>query len=303
MAPIIEVVNLTRRYGALTAVDDVSFAVEQGSLFAFVGPNGAGKSTTVAVLTTLAPAHGGAVAYSLDNERRLLGRDDALIRSRIGIVFQDSLLDRPLTVRANLEIRSRLYDRRHDQVDEVVRALRLSDIATRKYGTLSGGQRRRVDIARALLATPQILFLDEPTTGLDPQSRNLVWQTIAQLRQELGLTVFLTTHYLEEADQADQVTVIDHGKVVAGGTPGELRATYCRDKVKLRGPAELDAALRRSGTAHTRTHDVVEVPVDSPAEARRVINEYAEWTTEFEVVHGTMDDVFLALTGTSLRED
>ena len=303
MAPIIEVVNLTRRYGSLTAVDGISFTVESGSLFAFVGPNGAGKSTTVAVLTTLAPAHGGTVAYSIDKKRCLLGRDDQEIRSQIGIVFQDSLLDRTLTVRTNLEIRSRLYARRHKPVDEVVRVLCLDDIVTRKYGTLSGGQRRRVDIARALLAAPQILFLDEPTTGLDPQSRNLVWQTIAQLRQELGLTVFLTTHYLEEADQADQVTVIDHGKVIASGTPAELRATYCRYKVRLRGPTELDEALRRANTAHTRTHDVIEVPVGSPAEARRVINEYADVITDFEVIHGTMDDVFLALTGTSLRED
>ena len=302
MVPIIEVTDLTRRYGAVTAVDSVSFTVEKGALFAYLGPNGAGKSTTVSVLTTIAPPQGGTIAYSIiDEDPRLIGLDDQAIRSRIGVVFQDSLLDRPLTVRANLKLRSGFYP----QVDVagVVRALRLDDVLDQKYGTLSGGQRRRVDIARALLASPEILFLDEPTTGLDPQSRNLVWQTIDSLRQDSGLTVFLTTHYLEEAERADQVTIIDHGKIIAAGTPADLRARHSSDRVRMRGPDALDDALRASGHDPVRTRDVTEVSVSSSAQARTILNDHAALITDFEVHHGTMDDVFLTLTGTTLRED
>jgi len=251
MTPIIEVQNLTHRYGSLTAVDTVSFAVERGSLFACLGPNGAGKSTTISVLTTLAALQAGTVTYSvIGDDPWLVGQDDAAIRSKIGVVFQDSLLDGKQTVRANLETRAALY--RVDTIAAVVDTLRLADILKRPYGKLSGGQRRRVDIARALLASPEILFLDEPTTGLDPQSRNLVWETIDSLRQE-GLTVFLTTHYMHETEQADQVLIIDHGKLIAFDSPAELRAQYA--------------------------------------------------PTETRVVRGTMEDVFLKLTGTTIRED
>jgi len=228
MPPIIEVKNLTCRYGSLTAVDDVSFTVEKGSLFAFLGPNGAGKSTTISALID----HHGPAACT--------------IRGRIGVVFQDSLLDAPLTVAANLRSRGKLYGL--DDIAPVVRLLRLDDILTRRYGTLSGGQRRRVDIARALLGSPDILFLDEPTTGLDPQSRNLVWDTIGELRRRLGLTVFLTSHYMEEAEQADQVAIIDHGKIIASGTPAQLRAAYSRDRVRRRAPTMNDVFLTLTGT-------------------------------------------------------
>ena len=302
MAPIIEVTNLTRQYGSFTAVDSISFTVEKGSLFAFVGPNGAGKSTTISVLTTLAPPQSGQVAYSIiDQDPRLIGHDDAAIRSRIGVVFQESLLDPALTVRANLVIRSKLYG--VDGLRQVIGTLQLEDILKRKYGTLSGGQRRRVDIARALLASPEILFLDEPTTGLDPQSRNMVWETIETLRHDAGLTVFLTTHYMQEAEQADQVTVIDHGTLIASGTPAELRRTHTRTRVRLWGPEELDDALRADGLKPARTHDITEVGVDSPDQARTIITTHAALIEDFEVIHGTMDDVFLSLTGSSLRED
>ena len=302
MSAIIEVTNLSRRFGSFTAVDAISFQVEQGSLFAFVGPNGAGKSTTISVLTTLAPAQGGSVAYSIiDQDPRLVGHDDAAIRSHIGVVFQDSLLDRPLSVRTNLMTRARLYGR--TSLDRVTAGLHLGELLEKKYGLLSGGQRRRVDIARALLADPEILFLDEPTTGLDPQSRNLVWEAIATLRQDLGLTVFLTTHYMEEAERADRMVVIDHGRIIAQGTPPELRAAHSRDQIRLRGPASLAESLRQAGTTFSIDHDSYVVTVDSQADVRAILNAQADHTTDVEVVHGTLDDVFLSLTGSNLRED
>jgi len=302
MTPIIEVKDLSKTYGSLTAVDHVSFTVEQGALFAFLGPNGAGKSTTISMLTTILAPVSGQVAYSIiDEDPRLLGQDDADIRSRIGVVFQDSLLDKALTVCENLETRARLYGL--TGVNDLASSLQLDEIMSQKYGTLSGGQRRRVDIARALLATPEILFLDEPTTGLDPQSRNLVWETIDALRQRLGLTVFLTTHYMEEAERADQVTVIDHGRIIAEGTPDALRAAHSHDRLRLRGRPALGDALTAAGLPWTRRQDVIEVDVESGFQALDIVDAHRAMIEDFEVVHGDMDDVFLNLTGTSLREN
>jgi len=302
MSPIIEVKDLTKTYGPLTAVDHVSFTVERGNLFAFLGPNGAGKSTTISMLTTILAPLSGAVNYSIiDDDPRLLGQDDADIRSRIGVVFQDSLLDKALTVRENLETRARLYG--IAVIGDLVKSLQLDEIMSQKYGTLSGGQRRRVDIARALLATPEILFLDEPTTGLDPQSRNLVWDALDALRHRFGLTVFLTTHYMEEAERADHVTIIDHGRIISAGTPDALRATHSHDRLKLRGGPALEDALTADGAHWARRQDVIEVDVDCGFQALDIVNAHRGMIQDFEVVHGDMDDVFLNLTGTSLREN
>ena len=302
MTSIIEVKNLSYKYGSFTAVDSISFSIERGSFFGFLGPNGAGKSTTISVLTTLFPASSGEIIYSIiDSKPRYAGRDDAAIRSKIGVVFQECLLDGPLTVRQNLEARAKLYGVR--DLGETIRTLHLEEILPKKYASLSGGQRRRVDIARALLASPEILFLDEPTTGLDPQSRNLVWEAIESLRQRLGITVFLTTHYMEEANEADLVTVIDHGKIIASGTPAGLRAAHSQDKVLLRGPAELEQALRESGLDPIRSQDGLEILVTSSSQALAILNAHSSLVNDFEVIHGTMDDVFLDLTGSSLRED
>ena len=301
MAPIIEVTCLTKTYGSLTAVDKVSFTVEKGSLFAFLGPNGAGKSTTISMLTTILAPDSGEVVYSIiDEDPRLLGPDDAAIRSRIGVVFQDSLLDGALSVRNNLRTRASLYGR--PAVSDIVSTLQLDEIMGQKYGTLSGGQRRRVDIARALVADPEILFLDEPTTGLDPQSRNLVWETIESLRAKLGLTVFLTTHYMEESERADQVTLIDHGRIIASGTPNSLRAAHARDRLKLRGESELERALDSADLKWSRRQDVIEIDIDRGDEAIDIVNRFRPLIHNFEFVHGSMDDVFLNLTGTTLRE-
>ncbi len=300
MPPIIAVHSLSHAYGPHVAVDSVSFDVERGALFAFLGPNGAGKSTTVAALTTLAPIQKGRVTYAIPGHRPWsAGRDDASIRSHIGVVFQDSLLDHALSVRTNLSLRAGLYGRA--DIGPLLAALRLDDIASSPYGRLSGGQRRRVDVARALIATPDVLFLDEPTTGLDPQSRQLVWALIDGLRREAGLTVFLTTHDMAEVEQADQVTIIDHGRLIAAGPPDALRRTYSHSRLRLHGSSALTESLTAAGVVWTRRQDVIDVPIDSPTTAASIIDGHAGLIDDFEFVHGTMDDVFLQLTGTSLR--
>ena len=219
---MISVEGLTKKYGQNVAVDDLSFSVENGILFAFLGTNGAGKSTTISCMTTLLAFNSGRITIN-DKE---VGRRDGEIRSDIGIVFQQSLLDPRLTVRENLESRALFYGVSRRRVNELIDLIDMQGFQGRRYGVLSGGEKRRADIARALLNKPSMLFLDEPTTGLDPQSREQVWSVISQLRTDLGLTVLLTTHYMAETENADRVLVIDHGRSIAEGTPFELRAQY-----------------------------------------------------------------------------
>lgn len=276
----VEVRGLRKQYGSLTAVDDISFRVPEGAVFAFLGTNGAGKSTTIGCLTTVVRPTGGTLTVA--GEDVATGGD--AVRRRIGVVFQDSLLDAKLSVRENLTVRARPYITDRAKVRERITALadlvELGEILDRGYGTLSGGQRRRVDIARALLHDPRVLFLDEPTTGLDPASRRVVWRSIHELRERTGLTVFLTTHYMDETEEADRVCVIDHGKMIADGTPGELRSTYSSSVLTL-----------------TTAAGVEEVAVPDAATARRILVERGDHVLDFEFRHGRMDDVFLALTG------
>ncbi|SJM64485.1 ABC transporter ATP-binding protein [Gulosibacter sp. 10] len=280
MSPAVEVTGLTKRFRRITAVDDISFEVPPGTVFAFLGTNGAGKSTTINCLTTVTGFDAGAL--------RVAGHDvtaegDA-VRRAIGVVFQESLLDDLLTVRENLALRARPYlpDRAaiRARLEELSRLVRLEEILDRRYGKLSGGQKRRADIARALLHDPKILFLDEPTAGLDPGNRNTVWRTIHELRERTGLTVFLTTHYMEETEEADHVCVIDHGRIIAQGTPAELRAKHSSSILTL--------------TTEAGTRDL---EVADAAEARRILAERGEAVLDFEFRHGRMDDVFIALTG------
>lgn len=233
MNHIIEVNHLVKNYGAVQAVKDISFYVEEGGLFAFLGPNGAGKSTTINTICTFLKPDGGSV--TVDGFQ--LGREDGRIRENIGIVFQNSLLDDLLTVEENLLTRGSFYNLKGEALKEAVRsaakATELMGFLKRPYGKLSGGQRRRADIARALLHTPRILFLDEPTTGLDPQSRRSIWNTIKKLQAEQGMTVFLTTHYMEEAEDADYCIVVDDGKIAAKGTPVDLKRRYAKDRMQI----------------------------------------------------------------------
>ncbi len=272
--------GLTKRYGDVTAVDDVSFEVPPGSVFAFLGTNGAGKSTTIGALTTVIAPDAGSLEVAGHDVRT---EGDA-VRRAIGVVFQDSLLDSALTVRENLTVRARPYlgstAAIRERIDRLEDIIDLREFADRRYGRLSGGQRRRADIARALLHDPEIVFLDEPTTGLDPASRQMVWRTIDDLRERAGLTVFLTTHYLEETEQADRVCIIDRGRVVADGTPADLRSRYSSSVLTL-----------------TTAAGVEKLTVDDAAQARGILADRGDTVLDFEFRHGRMDDVFLALTG------
>lgn len=300
----IEVTGLTKRYRDKVAVDDISFSVADGGVFAFVGTNGAGKSTTIGCLTTVLPFDSGEVRVTGHDVRR----DGESVREEIGVVFQDSLLDPLLTVRENLRLRGRLsrvarvpLETKIAQLSELIG---LQEILDRRYGKLSGGQRRRVDIARALLHEPAVLFLDEPTAGLDPASRALVWNTMHELSSRGDLTIFLTTHYLEETEEASRVCLIDSGRIVADDTPASLRAKYSRSvlTVTTEDPDRLIADARAVGADPAREGGAVVIGVDGADVARRLLAAHGDAVRDFEFRHGRMDDVFLALTGRSAKE-
>lgn len=293
---IITVEGLTKRFRGVVAVDDISFAVKKGTIFAFLGTNGAGKSTTITMLTTiLQPTSGTAQVAG-----RELGRQDAEIRRTLGVVFQQSLLDPLLSVRENLRVRAKFYSLKNvdAQITELAELIGLEEFLDRRYGKLSGGQRRRADIARALIQKPELLFLDEPTTGLDPKSREDVWRTIVNLQKETGLTVFLTTHYMEEAERADDVYVIERGRIVAHDTPQKLRATYAADTLTLvtTDNATLLEKLRANGLDANMSRDTLVVRAESAQAALELLRLHEAEIVDFEFRHGTMDDVFLALT-------
>lgn len=295
----IVVSGLTKRYGTVVAVDDVSFEVETGSVFAFLGTNGAGKSTTIGCITTVLSLESGHIVVDGHDVQR---HPDA-VRERIGVVFQDSMLDPPLTARENLRTRARFYGSDRAAIDarvtELSALIGLDEFLDRRYGTLSGGQRRRVDITRALLHAPSILFLDEPTAGLDPASRAIVWKTIHDLRDAHGLTVFLTTHYMEETENADQVSIIERGRVIAQGSPAHLRAHYSSSVLSItsRDRTALIALASQHGLLIDDRGDVLDVRVPSAAAARNLIAAHGDDVLDFEFRHGSMDDVFIALTG------
>lgn len=309
MDKIIEVNNLKKDYKTnkqiVHAVKDISFYVETGKLFAFLGPNGAGKSTTIDTICTLLAPDSGEVKI----DGHILGRDNDKIRQSIGVVFQDSVLDKLLTVKENLAIRSSLYnmtsEKRKSAVAEAMRVAEVAEFANRPYGKLSGGQRRRADIARALVNKPKILFLDEPTTGLDPQTRKSVWHTVSELQRKEGMTIFLTTHYMEEAAKADYITIIDDGKISTRGTPYELKEQYSKDYLKIlsANPQQcIDIAKAHGFTAKDK-HGIVLIPLAHTKEALPILSEAGSIIESFEVVRGTMDDVFINVTGREMRED
>ncbi|MCK6081862.1 ABC transporter ATP-binding protein [Microbacterium sp. EYE_5] len=295
----IEVEGLEKSYRAVRAVDGISLSVPDGQLFAFLGANGAGKSTTIGCLTTLLTADAGRIHVAGHDVRT----DAEAVRAAIGVVFQRSLLDDALTVHENLALRATLSHvsktRFAERIAELGQLIELDEFLSRPYGRLSGGQRRRADIARALLHEPSILFLDEPTAGLDPASRVAVWSAIDRLRRERGLTVFLTTHYMEETEEADRVSIIDAGRIVAEGTPTELRARHSRSilTVTTAEPERLLSAGVTDADAIQRDGSVVSIAVADAAQARRILVDHGDAVRDFEFRHGRMDDVFLALTG------
>lgn len=304
MQKIIEVTDLKKSYGSVEAVQGISFYVESGKLFSFLGPNGAGKSTTIDMICSLFKPDGGQITV----DGKIVGKQDQEIRNSIGIVFQDGLLDNLLTVRENLKLRAAFYYSRKTEIAQAVKkAIHITgiqDYADRPYGKLSGGQRRRADITRALLNTPKILFLDEPTTGLDPQTRKAVWETIERLRRETGMTIFLTTHYMEEAEKSDYVIVIDGGKIAARGTPAYLKETYAKDTLRLiyKDEAKCAEALRQMKVDFRPEAGRFVVKLADTMEALPVIEKAKDLIGSFEVLSGTMDDAFLGITGKELRE-
>ena len=300
----IEVAGLKKNYGDVQAVKGIDFYVESGKIFAFLGPNGAGKSTTIDIICTFLKADAGVV--TVDGHQ--LGNDDNAIRRSIGAVFQDGLLDPLLTVSENLRIRAGFYGLKGKQLDKTIREIAermgIQEIMKRPYGKLSGGQRRRCDIARALVNTPKILFLDEPTTGLDPQTRKSVWETIAKLQRDTGMTIFLTTHYMEEAAEADYVIVIDNGTIVAKGTPSDLKERFTSDKLTFttKEPEQLAKRLAADGFAPEVVANRVTLRIANTLAALPILSAYKDAITGFTVTTGTMDDAFIAITGKEIRE-
>jgi len=304
MEKIIEVRGLKKKYGSIEAVKGIDFYVEAGKLFAFLGPNGAGKSTTINIVCTLLSRDAGTVIV----DGHEVDKDDGKIRDEIGIVFQESVLDPLLTVRENLRTRGSFYHLEKEQLEKAIReAMETTDIvsiADRRFGTLSGGQRRRTDIARALVNHPKILFLDEPTTGLDPQTRKNVWKTIENLQKEHGMTVFLTTHYMEEAALADYVVVIDNGLIAAKGTPAELKEKYSTDSVQIKptDKGKVLGLLAQNGIAWKEVSDLVIVDLKQTLDALPILKLLEGFIASVEVLNGTMDDAFIGITGKEIRE-
>ena len=298
MKPIIEIAHLSKRFGDLEAVRDLSFTVREGELFAFLGVNGAGKSTTISILCGRLRQDAGEVRIG----GWQLEREGAAIKARLGVVFQNSALDKALTVLDNLRSRAALYGitgtEFETRLGELCELLDLSELLDRSVGKLSGGQRRRIDIARALLHRPEILILDEPTTGLDPQTRRLLWSVVRSLREKENMTVFLTTHYMEEAADADYVVILDSGRIAAEGTPLALKNAYTGDYITFYGAQP--EALSALGLEYEALRDAYRVSVANTAQATKLITEHPELFVDYEITKGKMDDVFLAVTGKAL---
>ena len=298
MKNIIEIDGLTKSFGEVRAVCDLSFCVKEGELFAFLGVNGAGKSTTINIMCAQLTKDGGKVVI----DGRDLDSESEHIKRGLGVVYQNSVLDAPLSVYDNLQSRAALYGicgaEFKTRLSELAYLLDFRDLMKRPVGKLSGGQRRRIDIARALIHRPKILILDEPTTGLDPQTRRLLWDVISDLRKSENMTVFLTTHYMEEAADADYVVILDSGRIAAKGTPLELKNEYTGDFVTIYNADEAD--VKALGVEYEPIRDAFRLNVENTAAATELIIKNPDLFRDFEITKGKMDDVFLAVTGKKL---
>lgn len=298
MNKVIEISHLSKSFGNVKAVQDLSFCVKEGEFFAFLGVNGAGKSTTINMLCgQLAKDSGKIKVCNIDQDE-----DCESVKYEIGVVFQNSVLDKSLSVKDNLASRAALYgisgEKLNQRLKELDELLDFKELWNRPVGKLSGGQRRRVDIARALIHEPKILILDEPTTGLDPQTRKMMWDAISKMRNEKHMTVFLTTHYMEETAEADYVIIIDSGKIVAEGNPVSLKNQYVKDyillyNVSLENVKALNLPFETINSGY-------KIEIDDTETASKLIIEHPQIFKDFEVIKGKMDDVFLSVTGKKL---
>ena len=298
MKSIIEIKGLWKSFGSVKAVRGIDFEVFEGELFAFLGLNGAGKSTTISIMCGQLTKDSGSVMIDGCD----VDHDMDAVKKELGVVFQSSVLDRSLSVKDNLESRAALYGivglAFRNRLAELSELLDFKELLNRPVGKLSGGQRRRIDIARALLHDPKILILDEPTTGLDPQTRRLLWDVVSSLRREKHMTVFLTTHYMEEAADADHVVILDSGTIAAKGTPLELKNTYTGDFITLYHTST--EALKSIPYPTEQIGDACRIAVPNTAAATALILAHPEWFLDYEITKGKMDDVFLAVTGKAL---
>lgn len=302
MELVIKVEGLKKYFGDVRAVDDISFEVERGELFGFLGINGAGKSTTINMLCTLYAATAGSVEVC----GYQVGKQDEEVRKRIGVVYQGNCLDDKLTVAENLFVRGVLYEKDHRKLRADIRRicgiLELEDVYHRRLAKLSGGQKRRCEIARALVNAPEIMFLDEPTTGLDPATRKKVWASLERLRREEKMTIFLTTHYMEEAARASHIAIMDAGHLKEYGTPFSLKEKYAKDQLRLySGSPGLEERLAALQAAYRKKEDYFVVAVPESMAALAVLDSVRELIDGFEMVQGSMDDVFLNVTGKKLE--
>lgn len=299
MQNIIEINNLDKSFQDVHAVNDLSLRVKEGELFAFFGVNGAGKSTTISIMCGMLAKDGGKVFI----DGKDVDKDMREITKELGVVFQNTVLDAKLSVKDNLTSRAALYGitgkEAKQRIAHLAELLEFKDILNRTFGKLSGGQKRRVDVARALLNNPKILILDEPTTGLDPEARKALWSVVTSLRKNQNMTVFLTTHYMEEAADADYVVILDSGKISAEGTPLELKNNYTGDFVTIYNVDE--DKIKALGLPYENIRDAVRIAVKNTEEARDLIVGHPDLFTDFEITKGKMDDVFLAVTGKKLE--
>ena len=300
MKNVIEISNLKKNYGEVKAVDDISFCVKEGEFFAFLGLNGAGKSTTINIICGVTKKDAGKVIVDGVD----IDQDSESFRSKIGVVYQETALDKSLSVKDNLENRAALYgifDQNFEKrLIEIDKLLGIKEILKKTFGKLSGGQKRKVDIARAIIHNPKILILDEPTTGLDPQTRRTVWQALSQIQKESGTTIFLTTHYMEEVADANNIVILDNGKIVAQGSPLELKNRYTGDYIRLYHADE--KKVLQLGKRYEVLPECYKIEVKNTNEATKLILKYPDVFQDYEITKGKIDDVFLTVTGKKLNE-
>lgn len=301
MNEVLKISTLCKSYGKLKAVNNLSLKVKKGELFAFLGINGAGKSTTISMICGSLKKDSGTIVVC----GKEIEEDEMFIKNKIGVVFQNSVLDQSLSVYDNLKYRASLYDitgeRFIKRYNELSKMFDLKEIEKQKVSKLSGGQRRRVDIARAIIHSPEFLILDEPTTGLDPQTRKKLWKVIRDLRENHNMTVFLTTHYMEEAADADYIVILDKGKIITEGTPLDLKNKYAKDTVIIYNVSQED--ISKLKLPYTKVKSGFKIEVESTSEVTNLIINNKKLFNDYEVIKGKIDDVFLKATGNELEDN